>query len=155
LKQDNKDNDEYTSSDFSLALNVVNDCTYLLRSHKVLDDVITELNLDVDYDTLTEKISTANPEGTRILEVIVRSDTPEHAREIVNCVCLVGAEAITDAGDLRPNASRIVTVLRKQKDGTQTFTVDLTKKESLTSPAWQLLPGDVVYVAPRRCRLIY
>ena len=65
------------------------------------------------------------------------------------------AEAITDAGDLRPNASRIVTVLRKQKDGTQTFTVDLTKKESLTSPAWQLLPGDVVYVAPRRGRLIY
>jgi len=65
------------------------------------------------------------------------------------------AEALTDAGDLRPNASRIVTVLRKQKDGTHTFTVDLTKKESLSSPAWQLLPGDVVYVAPRRGRLIY
>lgn len=65
------------------------------------------------------------------------------------------AEALTDAGDLRPNASRKVIVLRKQKDSTQTFTVDLTKKESLTSPAWNLLPGDIVYVAPRRGRLIY
>ena len=97
LKQDNKSNDEYTSSDFSLALNVVNDCTYLLRSHKVLDEVITELNLDIGYDALTKKISTANPDGTRVLEVIVRADSPERAREIVNCVCKVGAEAITEA----------------------------------------------------------
>ena len=97
LKQDNKSDDEYTSSDFSLALNVVNDCTYLLRSHKVLDEVITELNLDIRYDELTRKISTANPDGTRVLEVIVRADSPERAREIVNCVCQVGAQAITEA----------------------------------------------------------
>lgn len=97
LKQENKSSDEYTSSDFSLALNVVNDCTYLLRSHKVLDEVITELDLDVSYENLTKRISTSNPEGTRVLEVIVKSDTPEHARELVNCVCQVGAEAITDA----------------------------------------------------------
>lgn len=65
------------------------------------------------------------------------------------------AEALADAGDLRPNASRTVVVLRKQGNGTQTIHVDLTKKESLSSPAWQLLPGDVVYVSPRRGRLIY
>ena len=97
LKQDNKSSDEYTSSDFSMALNVVNDCTYLLRSHKVLDEVINELKLDVSYENLTRRISTANPDGTRVLEVIVRSDTPEHARELVNCICRVGVDAITDA----------------------------------------------------------
>ena len=65
------------------------------------------------------------------------------------------AEALTDAGDLRPNASRQVVVLRQQQDGIRSFVVDLTKKDCLSSPAWQLLPGDVVYVAPRRGRLIY
>ena len=65
------------------------------------------------------------------------------------------AEALADAGDLRPNASRKVTVLRKTAGGTRSISVDLTKKECLSSPAWQLLPGDVVYVSPRRGRLIY
>ena len=64
-------------------------------------------------------------------------------------------EALADAGDLRANASRKVVVLRKQTDGVQSIIVDLTKKESVSSPGWQLLPGDVLYVAPRRGRLIY
>ena len=97
LKQDGSSSDEYTSSDFSLALNVVNDCTYLLRSHKVLDDVINQLRLDISYSELTKRISTSNPDGTRVLEVIVRADTPENARNLVNCVCQVGSEAITEA----------------------------------------------------------
>ena len=65
------------------------------------------------------------------------------------------AEALTDAGDLRANASRKIIVLRKQADGTKNIVVDLTKKDCISSPAWQLLPGDVIYVAPRRGRLIY
>ena len=97
LKQDGGSSDEYTSSDFSLALNVVNDCTYLLRSHKVLDDVITQLRLDVSYEDLAKRISTSNPDGTRVLEVIVRADSPEDAQKIVNCVCKVGADAISEA----------------------------------------------------------
>ena len=64
-------------------------------------------------------------------------------------------EALTDAGDLRANASRKIIVLRKQPDGTKSIVVDLTKKDCISSPAWQLQPGDVVYVAPRRGRLIY
>ena len=64
-------------------------------------------------------------------------------------------EALIHAGDLRANASRKIIVLRKQADGTKNIVVDLTKKDCISSPAWQLLPGDVVYVAPRRGRLIY
>jgi len=100
LKQDGNSygGDGYsTSSDFSLALNVVNDCTYLLKSHKVLDDVLTQLDLDMSYEELARSISTSNPDGTRVLEVKVRTDAPEKARQIVNCVCQVGAEAITEA----------------------------------------------------------
>ena len=38
-----------TSEDFNLALKMINDCTYLLKSHAVLDPVIGELGLDMDY----------------------------------------------------------------------------------------------------------
>lgn len=94
--------DESTSSgdvanDFSLALKVVNDCTYLLKSHTVLDQVIEELNLTVDYNTLYRAVSAHNPESTRILEVTVEAESPELAKQIVDKICELGKDSISDA----------------------------------------------------------
>lgn len=86
-----------TSSDFSLALAVVNDCTYLLKSHAVVDQVIAELKLNTRYSTLRDSISTSNPENTRILEVTVVAETPELAKQIVDKICEIGANKIQAA----------------------------------------------------------
>lgn len=96
LRQDDKKNGNDTS-DFTLALNVVTDCNYLLKSHAVIDDVIDELNLDMSYATLRSCINTSNPEGTRILEVRVESSSPKLSKEIVDAVCEIGAQKIEDA----------------------------------------------------------
>ena len=85
------------SSDFSLALKVVNDCTYLLKSHTVLDEVISSLNLDMEYEDLYDCVSTSNPEDTRILEVTVKADSPELAKRIVDRICTIGSKRIEDA----------------------------------------------------------
>lgn len=97
LKQDNEVSDYETSSNFSLALNVVNDCDYLLKSHAVLDEVITETGLDISYDSLCDSISISNPENTRILEVSVESSSPQLSKKIVDRVCEIGADKIEDA----------------------------------------------------------
>lgn len=86
-----------SDSDFSLALKVVNDCDYLLKSHSVLDDVIRELHLTTEYEDLSKSVSTSNPENTRILEVTVESDSPESAKRIVDTLCEIGQEKITEA----------------------------------------------------------
>lgn len=93
----NTTQDSSVSEDFSLALKVVNDCDYLLKSHSVLDEVIDELGLDISYEDLSECISTSNPEDTRILEVSVEADSPEEAKRIVDKVCRTGTESITAA----------------------------------------------------------
>ncbi len=87
----------YTQSDFTLALNVVNDCTYMLKSHAVLDEVIDELELSLPFKTLKEAISTSNPSGTRVLEVSIKADTPEEAKRIVDAVCIKAADKISQA----------------------------------------------------------
>lgn len=88
---------EASSSDFSLALNVVNDCNYLLKSHSVLDEVIESLELEIPFTTLYNSVRTANPTDTRILEVTVTADSPEEAKRIVDEVCRIGTEKITEA----------------------------------------------------------
>ena len=96
LKQDNRLN-ESDIEDFSLALNVINDCTYLLKSHAVLDQVIVDLSLDIPYEQLSSMITTANPTNTRILEVRVTADSPKEAKRMVDRVCQVGADKIEEA----------------------------------------------------------
>lgn len=82
------------ADDFSLALKVVNDCTYLLKSHAVLDEVISSLDLNVSYRDLYSRISTTNPANTRILEVTVTDKSPDEAKRIVDTLCTIGPEKI-------------------------------------------------------------
>lgn len=97
LRQNGEDSSTDVSTDFSLALKVVNDCTYLLKSRSVLNAVIEELALPMDYETLYDCISTANPDDTRILEVTVTTASPEQAKEIVDALCRIGTVRIRDA----------------------------------------------------------
>lgn len=97
LKQESEANYNYTNSDFSLALDVVNDCTYILKSHAVLDEVIESLDLDMSYHDIYESIKTNNPNDTRILEVIVTTESPSLSKKIADRVCVVGTEKIATA----------------------------------------------------------
>lgn len=96
LKRENESSDS-TTSDFSLALDVVNDCTYILKSHAVLDEVIESLGLEMSYDNLYDSIETNNPSDTRILEVTVTTNSASLSQEIADQVCLIGIEKITEA----------------------------------------------------------
>jgi polysaccharide export outer membrane protein len=63
-------------------------------------------------------------------------------------------EAIAMAGDISDYGDRKnVLVLRPTKEGTQTFRLDLTNKNILTSDGFFLLPNDIVYVEPIRSKL--
>ena len=93
LKQNNNEQ-SVSASDFSTALDVVNDYTYILKMQSVLDEVIDELKLNTDYLKLQKKITTNNPSGTRILEVKAKAATPELAVKIADAVCRIGVEKI-------------------------------------------------------------
>ena len=97
LRRENESDYVYTQSDFSLAKDVVNDCTYVIKSKETLDDVIKKLDLDINCNHLAAKISTNNPENTRFLEVTVTDINPKEAKKIVDCVCEIGSKKITDA----------------------------------------------------------
>lgn len=82
------------ATDFSLALDVVKDCDYLMKSYTVVEQVKRNLNLSLDYEEISKRISTSNPDNTRILEVSVVAESPEEAKRMVDNLCDVGASAI-------------------------------------------------------------
>lgn len=96
LRQDGDDNGSVSSSDFSLALSTVNDCTVLLTSHNVLDKVIENLGMPITYSELKSMISIQNPDSTRVLMISITTDTnPGDAKTIVDELCRIGAQSIT------------------------------------------------------------
>lgn len=98
-----RENENVTTSsgeaynEFTLALKVANDCTYLLKSRTVAEQVIDDLRLDMTYGELRGMVSVTNPTNTRILEVTVTADTPETAKLIVDRLCEVGRQHIAQA----------------------------------------------------------
>ncbi len=58
-------------------------------------------------------------------------------------------EALSMAGGITDYASvKKILVVRPTSDGTQSYRIDLTKKEMAGSKVYYLLPNDMVYVAP-------
>ena len=84
-------------NEINLATKVVNDCTHMLKSRSVVEPVIEELGLQMTYSELYSKISTNNPQDTRILEVKVAGASPELAKQIVDRLCEIGQEKIAKA----------------------------------------------------------
>ncbi len=95
LRQDSdvENNSDY-NSDFSLALSVVSDCTKLLTSRTVLNQVIEDNSLPYSYAELSSMISINNPSNTRYLEISAVSDSPEKSKMIVDSVCDIGKDQI-------------------------------------------------------------
>ena len=85
------------ANELTLALRLVYDCDYLLKSRTVLNTVIEELELDMTYGQLYSRIDLKNPVNTRILEITVRGDTPEQAKAIVDRICDIGPIKIREA----------------------------------------------------------
>lgn len=85
------------ANELSLALRLVYDCNYFLKSRTVLNAVIEDLDLNMTYSQLHSRITSINPSNTRILEISVRGDTPEQAKAIVDRICDIGPGKIEEA----------------------------------------------------------
>ncbi len=94
LRQNSDSDDSDYNSDFSLALSVVSDCTKLLTSRTVLNQVIEDNALPYAYYELSSMITITNPSNTRYLEISVLSDSPEKSKIIVDSICEIGKEQI-------------------------------------------------------------
>ena len=76
----------------------------LATSKPVLEQVIEDLELDTDYETLKNKVSTENPENTRILSLMVKDTDPRQAKKIVDKLTEIERDRIADVmNTTKPN----------------------------------------------------
>lgn len=91
----NRQTDEsITSSDLQSSTYLTKDYTELIKSRKVLEVVIAELDLDTSYEALLEKVTVGTQSDTRVVSISVVDKDPYEASEIANEIRNVGATHI-------------------------------------------------------------
>lgn len=73
-------------ADLQIGTQLINDYQVLVSSRPVLDVVIEELGLDLDYGEMTKKLEIENPADTRILTLTITDGDPVMAKTIVDAI---------------------------------------------------------------------
>ncbi len=81
-----QDNDAITTADLTVGTQLTNDYAVLVKSRPVLDQVITDLDLEMSAGELGKLISVENQSNTRIIKISVSYEDPLLAREIADSV---------------------------------------------------------------------
>ncbi len=89
-------------ADLQLGSQLTKDYQVLITSRPVLEEVIGELELDISYRKLREKISVENPADTRFLNVTVVDPDPRLAKQIVDEVAARSSDYIGDIMEMIP-----------------------------------------------------
>lgn len=89
-------------ADLQIGTQLTQDYKVLVKNRSVMERVIENLGLDMDYKSLRSKISLANPNGTRILQISVTDTDPARAKKITDSVATCASEYIADIMEQDP-----------------------------------------------------
>ena len=93
--QGNTTNDTITQTDLSINQKLVSTYRQILKSKLVVQQVIDDLDLDVDYSSLSKRIDVQSIEDTEILKVTVTDESAEDATEIANKLSKVFGDEVS------------------------------------------------------------
>ena len=89
-------------ADLQLGSQLTKDYTVLINSRPVLEQVIENLGLEMDYKQLRASISVTNPSDTRILELSATLADPRLAKAVVDELAQVSSVYIGDKMEVTP-----------------------------------------------------
>lgn len=95
VSSNNSNNDAITANDLTINSKLVSTYQEIIKSKKVLNQVINYLDLDIDTEDLAKKISVAAINETEIISITVTDRNPQLACKIANKVSNVFSSEVT------------------------------------------------------------
>lgn len=83
-----------TVSDLQLSSELTEDYAKIIKSRNVLKQVIKELELDLDYRSLSKLVTVTNPDNSHIITITVTCGDVELCRDIANSLMNIGLDRI-------------------------------------------------------------
>ena len=86
-----------TNDNITSAKNMVSTYAIIIKSNRVLNEVIDKLDLDMEYEDLAEAVGVSSVNSTQVMEVVVTHEDPEVAGKIVEQITKIAPAKIVDA----------------------------------------------------------
>ena len=115
-------NQTITQSDIVLNQKLVSTYTQIVKSKKVLKQVIDSLNLNYSYGELCNKVAVSNINDTEIIKISVSDENAEKAANIANAIATVFKEEVSEIYHLEN-----VTIIDKAEIAKKPYNIKLMK----------------------------
>ncbi len=84
-----------TQTDVTLNKNLISTYAEIVKSGRVLNQVIKELNLDISYESLSSEVSVTSLNNTEIIKITVNNESADMAMKIANSTASVFTKEIS------------------------------------------------------------
>ena len=81
-----RESEAMSQVEMQIGTQMTNDAAKLAKSKSVIEPVLKDLKLQMDYEELAKKISVDNPTDTRLIDISVRDADPQMAADISNAL---------------------------------------------------------------------
>ena len=116
-------NSAITQSDLTLAKNLVDTYAEIVKSRRVLDQVITELKLDLTYEELHDKITVTALNNTEIIKISVADPDAIEAKNIANVTANYFTEEVVNLYNMNN-----VNILDKAIEADKPYNINVIKQ---------------------------
>ena len=131
----------YNTSQQQLNKNLVGTYSQIVKSRKVLEDVIANLSLKCSYEDLYNRVSVEAVTDTEIIKIIVRDANPKKATKIANEIAKVFIIEIQKIYKLDN-----ISVIDKAQDNIKPYNVNYVKDNAIYILLGVVLSSGVIFV---------
>ena len=85
-----------TTTDITLNSKLVSTYSVLVRSKDVLGQVISNLGIDISWESLKNNVTVSAVEDTEVIEISVKNGNPEYAANIANEIAKVFSDKVAE-----------------------------------------------------------
>ncbi len=130
-----------TQNDVNLNKNLVNTYAEIIKSRRILDQVIDELKLDTSYESLSSRISVSALNDTEIIKITISDSDPKVAKDVANSAAKVFAKEIVSIYNMNN-----VSILDKAIQNKTPYNINLTKQLILYFAIGIVLSFGIVFI---------
>ena len=128
-------------SEINANKNLIDTYTEVVKSHRVLDRVKSEMQIEDTYEQLVKKVTVASLKDTEIISISVVDLNKNHSYSLANRI----ADTFTDEiGQIYNDKS--VNVLDRAVEPQKPYNVDIVKQEAIYAAAGIMLATTVIFL---------
>lgn len=130
-----------TQNDITINKNLVNTYAEIVKSRRVLEQVITELSLDFSYSELNDSITVQPVNNTEIIKIIVNSDDSLEAMNIANSAANFFAKEIKELYNMNN-----VNILDSAIEAKKPYNINIPKQLCIYFIAGIITASGIIFI---------